>query len=390
MIHRASQASDTSNGLPVSEPSARSWPSVVHRASASLCVFFIALSLLVPGSSQAQETLLKGGWQLDSSASSIKFQSIKNGSTVETSRFANFDGTLDENGLATLLIELNSVDTAVDLRNVRMRFLFFETFRYPIATVSAQISDSTLHALAAQRRIKLPVTFELDLHGVTQSLSADTVLTQFTDDQISVTSSSPVNIKAEQFNLMEGIIKLQEAANVTIVPSGSVSFDLTFKRNTSAAADTESSPAQTVAQPAATTVTSSAATAVETTGNFSVEECQGRFDILSQTGAINFAFGSSELDANSFPLLDTLIGIIQRCPGLQIVVEGHTDSTGSEATNQYISGTRAQSVTRYLMLNGVPADRIRAVGFGESSPLVPNDSARNRARNRRIEFTIEN
>ena len=49
---------------------------------------------------------------------------MKNGSKVETSSFANFNGTLDENGLATLLVELNSVDTNVDLRNVRMRFLF--------------------------------------------------------------------------------------------------------------------------------------------------------------------------------------------------------------------------------------------------------------------------
>jgi len=84
----------------------------------------IASLFIAPVSVNTQESLSAGGWQLDPGASSIKFQSVKNGSKVETSSFANFNGTLDENGLATLLVELNSVDTNVDLRNVRMRFLF--------------------------------------------------------------------------------------------------------------------------------------------------------------------------------------------------------------------------------------------------------------------------
>lgn len=355
----------------------------------SLWLFLLSLSLL-PATLQAQESMLSGGWQLDREVSSLRFQSIKNGNKVETSRFANFDGSLDDNGKATLLIELNSVDTEVDLRNVRMRFLFFETFKFPLATVSTSIDEATLQRLATQRRITLPLSFDLDLHGVTRTLDVDTVLTMFAEDQIAITSASPVTVKAEDFGLMEGVLKLQDAANVQVVPSGSVSFDLTFKRNAGSggvAASNTASASTAVASQASPVQAS--ASALESAGNFSTNECIARFDTLSQTGAINFSFGSSELAPVSYPLLATLVDIVQRCPSLNILVSGHTDSSGSDALNMRLSSERAQSVVSYLLIAGVSAERMRAAGFGESRPLVPNDTRRNRARNRRIEFSID-
>ena len=354
-----------------------------------------ALALLLCGMfplvATAQSTLLQGGWQLDREASSLRFQSIKNGSKIETSSFANFDGTLDEQGNATLLVELNSVDTEVDLRNVRMRFLFFETFKFPVASITTRVEQEALEELVSKRRISLPVEFDLDLHGVSQTLTADTVLTLFTDNQIAITSESPVTIMADQFDLMEGILKLQEAANVEIVPSGSVSFDLIFTRNQPTTTP-DSSPdiaTKTPAQTLSSTDPTTASSALESSGDFSVEECTTRFDTLSQTGAINFAFGSSDIDPVSYPLLQTLVDIVQRCPNLRLVVGGHTDSSGPDASNMLLSSARAESVARYLRDAGVSAERIRPVGFGESKPLVSNDTRRNRARNRRIEFTID-
>ncbi|MGI9411389.1 MAG: OmpA family protein, partial [Hyphomicrobiaceae bacterium] len=64
------------------------------------------------------------------------------------------------------------------------------------------------------------------------------------------------------------------------------------------------------------------------------------------------------------------------------------DSSGSETGNQRLSEGRAKSVMDYLVRGGMPADKLTAVGYGESRPLVPNSSARNRARNRRIEFRV--
>ena len=128
-------------------------------------------------------------------------------------------------------------------------------------------------------------------------------------------------------------------------------------------------------------------TAIETTGNFSVDECVGRFEILSRTGAIYFKSGSSALDSESKPLLGTVINITQRCPALKIVVEGHTDSLGSDSYNQWLSQERAGSVAQYLVRNGVDANRVRAVGYGETRPVAQNDTKRNQSRNRRIQFT---
>jgi len=67
-------------------------------------------------------------------------------------------------------------------------------------------------------------------------------------------------------------------------------------------------------------------------------------------------------------------------------VAGHTDNTGSAATNRRLSLERATAVRRYLMLRGVPGDRLVAQGYGPSSPVAPNATAEGRARNRRVEL----
>jgi outer membrane protein OmpA-like peptidoglycan-associated protein len=71
-----------------------------------------------------------------------------------------------------------------------------------------------------------------------------------------------------------------------------------------------------------------------------------------------------------------------------IVIEGHTDSTGSDAVNQPLSERRAARVRDYLNSQGVPASRMIAVGYGSSRPAVPNDSEANRALNRRVQLEI--
>lgn len=348
----------------------------------------VALLLLsVNTQAKAAENHFEGGWLLDSDSSSLTFQSIKekNGPKQETSSFASLSGSVDEAGQALVTVQLESVDTKIDLRNVRMRFLFFETFKFPEATVTSLVSAETMALLYEKRRITLPIEFDLNLHGVTQSLEVNIILTLFADDQLSIATVEPVKILASVFGLEEGIKKLQDAAKVTIVPSGAVSFDLVFKKATSARPMATAEPAQSVASVPA--VTDGSSFALESTGELSDEECFGRFDILSDTGAVYFRSGSSRLDPNSEALLSTVIDIIERCPALDIVVAGHTDSAGGEQINLTLSIARADSVLRYLINNGIQGSRITAIGFGETQPVAPNDTARNRGRNRRIEFT---
>jgi outer membrane protein OmpA-like peptidoglycan-associated protein len=71
-----------------------------------------------------------------------------------------------------------------------------------------------------------------------------------------------------------------------------------------------------------------------------------------------------------------------------IIVQGHTDSTGSDAVNQPLSERRANHVRDLLIADGVPASRLAAVGYGSSRPAVANDTDANRALNRRVQLEI--
>jgi len=71
-----------------------------------------------------------------------------------------------------------------------------------------------------------------------------------------------------------------------------------------------------------------------------------------------------------------------------IIIQGHTDSTGSDKINQPLSERRAQHVLDFLAANGVPGSKMTAVGYGSSRPAVPNDTDANRALNRRVQLEI--
>lgn len=351
-------------------PSAR-----VFRAAATLLV----LAALALPAAWAQQNPFAPGWTLDSQASTIRFQSIKKQTKVESSTFATFEGAVDTNGLATVKVLLDSVDTKIDLRNVRMRFLFFETFQYPEATITVQLTPDVMEGLESSRRKLVTLPMTMGLHGVEATLDVELALTWIGDGVVSVSSAAPLAISVTDFNLLSGLKKLEEAANVDIVPTATVTFDLLFSR------DGGDAPATQVAQAAPA---APASAALEAEGDFSAEACIGRFEILSRTDNIYFKFASAELDPKSRAILDTIVDIIRRCPGMVIEVSGHTDSDGSEATNQALSEARANSVKAYFVGSGIEGTRIQTRGYGESQPAFPNDSAENKRRNRRIEFAV--
>ena len=104
---------------------------------------------------------------------------------------------------------------------------------------------------------------------------------------------------------------------------------------------------------------------------------------------INFASGSSALPSDAPAQLDALVDAINAAPaGVLVGVEGHTDDQGDAGSNQALSEARAQAVADYLIGQGVDAERLRAVGNGESQPIADNGTAEGRAANRRIEFNV--
>ncbi|TYC67584.1 OmpA family protein [Stappia sp. BW2] len=332
----------------------------------------------------ASEAFFKGGWTLQRDASSLRFQSVKNLTIVESSSFAEIEGGIDETGSAKVRIYLDSIDTKIDLRNVRMRFLFFETFEFPEAVITTQIDASALADLPTAKRKIIPLDFKLDLHGISKTYQSNVAVTYLSEDLVAVSSTAPISVAASDFNLGGGIKKLEEAAGVVIVPSATVSFDFVFARK--AGKPVQSVSADEAPQVAA--AQSAASTALEPEGNLDAEACIGRFEILSRTDNIYFPSGSSQLDPRSQPLLNSLVDIITRCPGLVIEVGGHTDSDGSDTSNKALSERRAGAVKQYLVSKKVPESRIKSVGYGESRPVAPNTSAEGKQRNRRIEFVV--
>ncbi len=103
---------------------------------------------------------------------------------------------------------------------------------------------------------------------------------------------------------------------------------------------------------------------------------------------IYFASGSATLKPESYSILDSVAILLRNNPTSRIQISGHTDSDGSEASNQTLSERRAQSVYQYLLSTGIADNRLTTAGYGESIPVVPNNSAANKAKNRRIEFLV--
>jgi outer membrane protein OmpA-like peptidoglycan-associated protein len=111
--------------------------------------------------------------------------------------------------------------------------------------------------------------------------------------------------------------------------------------------------------------------------------------LILRLSGLTFPSGSDEIRPDQFGLLTKVQRVVREFPEARVVVEGHTDSQGNESLNQRLSRRRAIAVREYLLSNiAMSADRITAVGYGESRPVAPNDTEAGRTRNRRIEITL--
>lgn len=105
---------------------------------------------------------------------------------------------------------------------------------------------------------------------------------------------------------------------------------------------------------------------------------------------ISFDTGRAQIKPNMRPVLDSFAISLQNNPSTLVTIIGHTDDTGSDAINNPLSINRAASTRSYIVGRGVSAQRINIDGRGSYEPLVANNSAANRAINRRVEiFVVE-
>lgn len=147
-------------------------------------------------------------------------------------------------------------------------------------------------------------------------------------------------------------------------------------------------------EPAAPMAMTQPTAAIDTTGRpeamrkAEADACQEMLQSTIRAGTIEFARGSATLDAASLPTLERLAGVASKCAQVRIEVAGHTDPEGTPSHNQRLSEQRAQAVVTFLAGAGVPVARLHAVGYGFARPVAPNTTSENKARNRRIEFTV--
>ncbi|WP_034892791.1 OmpA family protein [Gillisia sp. Hel_I_29] len=109
---------------------------------------------------------------------------------------------------------------------------------------------------------------------------------------------------------------------------------------------------------------------------------------FDESSGVYFDSEKYSVNAKSQETLKKLIGIFKEYPDTNVLVEGHTDDTGSESYNLTLSKNRAQAVTSYLVNNGLSRGRFDTKWYGESQPKYDNTTEDGRAKNRRVELAI--
>src|SRR5690606_3862877 len=117
------------------------------------------------------------------------------------------------------------------------------------------------------------------------------------------------------------------------------------------------------------------------------EEARGV--VITLSGGVLFATGQHQLMPIAMSKLDEVAKALQDQGYKKIIVEGHTDSRGSDSRNMELSRLRAEAVRSHLVSRGVETDKITAVGIGETRPVAQNSTAEGRANNRRVEIIVE-
>jgi outer membrane protein OmpA-like peptidoglycan-associated protein len=133
-----------------------------------------------------------------------------------------------------------------------------------------------------------------------------------------------------------------------------------------------------------------AAQAAADLAKFASVKQEARGMVITLSGSVLFTSAKSDLlPTAQLKLNDVAKALTEQDPDSKMVVEGHTDSQGSAASNQDLSQRRAQSVRDYLVSRGIAADRITAAGFGPTRSIADNNTAEGRANNRRVEIVVQ-
>lgn len=180
----------------------------------------------------AAASVIEGTWALDAAGSRLSYVSIKAGELAENNRFDRLSGTVAADGTATLDIDLASVNTGVDIRNERMRDIFFEVAGNPKAVVTAKLDPAAFAGLAVGQSLTRPLKATLALKGVEKAIETEVLVTRVSEDRVTVVPTAPVLISTDMFELTDELGELRALAQLpSITPAVPVTFTLAFKRS---------------------------------------------------------------------------------------------------------------------------------------------------------------
>lgn len=146
---------------------------------------------------------------------------------MEVHSFPDLSGAISNTGVATLVIDLSSVSTGVDLRDQRMRDLLFLTSTFPTATASLTLPTGLIANLAVGNTSEIDITATLDLHGISRPVATKVSVQKLTNSRVLVQNITPILVSAPDFGLTEGVEALRAAVGIASI-SQAVPVDFTL------------------------------------------------------------------------------------------------------------------------------------------------------------------
>jgi len=170
-------------------------------------------------------------WALDLGESSLYYVTSKASAVSEVNSFGTLSGGIAADGAATLVIDLASVNTAVEIRDQRMRDIVFQVAEHPTASVSLNVDAAALEAMPVGSLAVGTYTAQLSLHGMSQDIPADLRIVKLEDGDVQVQLARPLIIAAASFGLAAGVEELRNLAGLpSINPNVVVDFSLVYRK----------------------------------------------------------------------------------------------------------------------------------------------------------------
>ena len=173
---------------------------------------------------------VNAAWTLNNEASRQSFVSLKKDQVAEVHKFSHLSGSITKDGSVEITIQLASVDTAVPIRDERMRSMLFKSDLFPKATVSGKVDLVNLKSLELGQFQRDEIEISLSLHGQSKALKIEVLVVKLQGGSLLVPSINPVIVNAADFELAQGVLELTKVAELPAI-SAAVPVTLSFVFN---------------------------------------------------------------------------------------------------------------------------------------------------------------